>query len=223
MRIQKQDKEKHLVVVGKGGHAAVIADAAALSGNYGKIEQIEIDWQLLLQNPGHAAAILAEWQERMSPCAWIVGVGDNYRRAQLMQHIEQLLPVEWASICHPQSAVAPSAHIEGGSFIAAMSVVGVRCRIGRGCIVNHHASLDHDSCMEAFSSLAPGVVTGGNVQIGTRTAIGLGARVVHQIKIGKDTVVGAGALVLHSLPPEVVAYGVPAQVIRKRSIDEPYL
>ncbi|GIV39444.1 MAG: hypothetical protein KatS3mg033_1244 [Thermonema sp.] len=223
MRIQKQRKEKQLVIVGKGGHAAVVADAAALSGMYATITHIELDAQWMAQHPEQAAEMIAGWQARCAPCAWIVGIGDNYRRAQLMTQIEALHAVEWATVCHPDSVVAASAHIDAGSFVAAMAVVGVRCHVGRGCIINHHASLDHDSYMDAFSSLAPGVITGGQVRIGQRAAIGLGARLLQRVCIGHDTVIGAGALVLRHVPAEVVAYGTPAQVIRRRRVDEPYL
>jgi len=77
--------------------------------------------------------------------------------------------------------------------------------------------------MEPFSSLAPGVHCGGRVQIGERAAVGLGASVVQHVRVGADTVVGAGAVVLDSLPPQVVAHGVPARVVRSRSPLEAYL
>ena len=38
---------------------------------------------------------------------------------------------------------------------------------------------------------------------------------VKGVTIGKGTVVGAGSVVTKSLPPGVIAVGVPAQVIRK--------
>jgi serine acetyltransferase len=47
------------------------------------------------------------------------------------------------------------------------------------------------------------------VEIGDRTAIGLGANLIHGVTIGADTVVGAGALVVDDLAERVVAYGVP--------------
>jgi serine acetyltransferase len=49
-----------------------------------------------------------------------------------------------------------------------------------------------------------------DVWLGTRVTILAG------VTIGAGTVVGAGAVVTHSLPPGVVAYGVPAKVIRAR-------
>ena len=82
---------------------------------------------------------------------------------------------------------------------------------------------DHDSHLGAFASLAPGAITGGGVEIGARSFVGLGAQLIHGVSIGADTVVGAGALVLHPLPDGVVAYGAPARVIRSRQVSEPYL
>ena len=46
---------------------------------------------------------------------------------------------------------------------------------------------------------------------------------IHEVTIGADTVVGAGAVVLGDLPDRVVAFGVPARVVRDREPGEPYL
>jgi acetyltransferase-like isoleucine patch superfamily enzyme len=61
------------------------------------------------------------------------------------------------------------------------------------------------------------------VRLGRATAIGIGASVIHEVTIGADTVVGAGAVVVGDLPERVVAYGVPARVVRSREPGEPYL
>jgi acetyltransferase-like isoleucine patch superfamily enzyme len=85
------------------------------------------------------------------------------------------------------------------------------------------SSLDHDSRMDDFSSLAPGAVTGGNCHIGTHSSIGIGAVVRHGINIGDHTVIGAGSAVVHDIGGHCVAYGVPARTIRKRRVGEQYL
>jgi serine acetyltransferase len=86
-----------------------------------------------------------------------------------------------------------------------------------------NSSVDHDNVLAEFVSLAPGATTGGDVHVGVCTAIGLGANVIHQAHIGAHAVVGAGAVVLDDLPDLVVAYGVPARVVRSRDAGEPYL
>jgi maltose O-acetyltransferase len=53
------------------------------------------------------------------------------------------------------------------------------------------------------------------VAIGDNVWIGTGARILPGVTIGSNTVVGAGSVVTKSLPPNVVAAGVPARVVRQ--------
>jgi len=71
--------------------------------------------------------------------------------------------------------------------------------------------------------LAPGATVGGNVEIGEFSAISLGASVIQRVRIGSHSVVGAGALVLRDLPDRIVAFGVPAVVVRGRMPGDKYL
>jgi len=47
--------------------------------------------------------------------------------------------------------------------------------------------------------------------------LGLHVQVLDGVTIGYGTVVGAGAVVTKDLPPNSVAVGVPAKVVRRRS------
>ena len=67
--------------------------------------------------------------------------------------------------------------------------------IGNGVIINTSSSVDHDCYLKDFCSLAPGVNIGGNVVIGKRTFLSIGAKVMHGIKIGNDNVVGGSSFV----------------------------
>jgi acetyltransferase-like isoleucine patch superfamily enzyme len=46
--------------------------------------------------------------------------------------------------------------------------------------------------------------------------VGVGSVVREGVHIGSDVMIGAGSVVLHDIPDGVLAYGVPAAVIRKR-------
>lgn len=52
------------------------------------------------------------------------------------------------------------------------------------------------------------------ITIGDNVWLGGGAIVLPGVEIGEDTVVGAGAVVTKDLPPQVVAVGNPARVVR---------
>ncbi|WP_121254233.1 sugar O-acetyltransferase [Nocardioides ferulae] len=53
------------------------------------------------------------------------------------------------------------------------------------------------------------IVIGDNVWLGGGVVVGPG------VTIGENTVVGAGAVVVRDLPADVVAFGVPARVVRE--------
>ncbi|MEY4111477.1 MAG: hypothetical protein RLZZ46_1833, partial [Bacteroidota bacterium] len=85
------------------------------------------------------------------------------------------------------------------------------------------ACIDHDSHIAAFSSLAPGVKTGGKVFVGEFSAVSIGATLLHGVSVGKHTVIGAASLVLKNCGDNLIMYGVPAREIRKRESGEKYL
>jgi acetyltransferase EpsM len=82
-------------------------------------------------------------------------------------------------------------------------------------IVSTGATVDHESVVEDGAHLSPGVRLAGRVHVGRGAWLGLGAAVIDEIRIGARTVVGAGAVVVRDLPPGVVAFGVPARVVRE--------
>jgi len=67
--------------------------------------------------------------------------------------------------------------------------------------------------------LSPGVMVGGEVEIGSHSMIGIGAVVSNRVKIGKESVIGGNSFVHKDIPENVVAYGIPAKIIRKSEIN----
>jgi acetyltransferase-like isoleucine patch superfamily enzyme len=53
------------------------------------------------------------------------------------------------------------------------------------------------------------------VRVGRAAWVGIGAIVRDHVAIGAGAQIGAGSLVLEDVPPDVVAYGVPAKVVRR--------
>ena len=104
-----------------------------------------------------------------------------------------------------------------------LCVINSNSKIGKGVIVNTHSSLDHDNCLMDFASVAPSVTTGGNVCIGCRSAISIGAVIKNGLKIGSDALIGASSYVNINIPSNYLAYGTPAKIIRRREVGEKYL
>ena len=74
-----------------------------------------------------------------------------------------------------------------------------------------------------FSSVGPGVTTGGNVTLGENSHIGIGSTVNNEITIGTNTVIGAMSLVVKNCNKNSLYYGTPVKRIKKRLKDDKYL
>lgn len=156
--------------------------------------------------------------------AFVVAVGDNWVRAAAIARVRSERPdLELVSAVHRAAVVARDAVVGPGATLMAGAVVSNGCVVGEGALLGTNSSIDHDNTLGRYVSLAPGAATGGNVRIGEYTAVGLGASVIHEVTIGAHTVIGAGAVVLRDVPAGVVAFGVPAAVVRRRAEGEPYL
>ena len=154
----------------------------------------------------------------------IVAIGDNFTRWQMYERIKSIAPeFKFISTIHPNAIIGRDISISEGSVIMAGVAIGPCSLINRFCILNTNSSLDHDSIMEDFSSLAPNVATGGNVTIGEFSAVCIGANISNGIRIGEHSVIGAGATVIDDIASYKVAYGIPAKVVRDRHPGDKYL
>ena len=115
---------------------------------------------------------------------------------------------------HPSAVIARTARIGAGTVVAANAVVNPGATIGLSVIVNTSASVDHDCVIGDGAHISPGAHLAGGVRVGDASWIGVGVSVADGITIGSRTIIGAGAVVVGDIPDGVVAYGVPARVIR---------
>lgn len=141
--------------------------------------------------------------------------GDRGRdRIEIQQYLESfgLIPM---TVKHPTAFIADSASIGTGSQILANASVCVDVVIGRNCIVNTGASLDHECYLGDGVHICPGAVLAGCVEVGNYCMIGTGAVILPRVKLGQGAIVGAGATVLQDVEPYTVVVGNPAKLLRK--------
>jgi sugar O-acyltransferase (sialic acid O-acetyltransferase NeuD family) len=112
---------------------------------------------------------------------------------------------------HPCAWIADTAVLGEGCQAMAMAAVSEEARLGRQCIVNTNASVDHECTLGDGVHVMPGATIAGCVRIGAFATIGSNATVLPRISIGEGAVVGAGAVVTRDVPPGAVVTGVPAR------------
>ncbi|WP_205664974.1 NeuD/PglB/VioB family sugar acetyltransferase [Tsuneonella suprasediminis] len=211
-----------LVIIGTGGHA-VSATNVALSSGYEVVSYVD--------DKNHASEFAGIPIIKVEDCLsqfynynLFIAIGDNYIREKVSSEIKKMMPnARFPSLIHSASAVGWNAQIGAGSILMPFANVGPNSIVGSGCILNTGSSIDHDCRMNAFSSIAPGVFCGGNVHIGTRSAVSIGANIKHGINIGSDVVIGANSYVNTTIDDNIVAYGSPCKKVRSRKKGTPYL
>ena len=212
-----------IVIFGAGGHAQVLIDILELMGIY-RIAGIYDDHPDLIGKFIYGYPVLGMIGTTTVIRKGIIGIGDNdYRNAVAYRVLERMPDFEFISAVHPSSIIGKNVSIGPGVAVMAGSVVNTNAVLEAHSVVNTMSSVDHDCHLAPFSSVAPGAHLGGNVRLGHRSFIGMGATVIQNIQIGQDTVVGAGATVVSNLPGQVIAFGTPAKITRKRDTNERYL
>ena len=213
-----------LIIIGAGGHGTVVADMA-MSAGYNVLAFVDsrkIGSKIVGVDVIPSVTELSS--NIVSSCGFVIAIGDNFSREIAYRDLLAILPnAHFPMLSHPSATISSFASIGQGTVVLAQSYIGPNCRVGQFCILNTQASLDHDSELCDFSTLAPKVSTGGNVYVGRRSAVCIGATLKQRVRVGADSVIGAHSFLNSDVPDCSVVYGAPARIVRSRSPCDSYL
>ena len=154
----------------------------------------------------------------------IVGIGLNFVRKKVVSDIKKIdKKFKFQKIISKDAIINSNVFIDEGSLIVSGTIINYGTIIGKHCILNTSCSIDHDNIFDNFSSAGPGVITGGNVQVGEQSYLGIGSVIKDKINILNNTIIGAGSLVLKDCHKNSIYYGSPAKKIGKRKYNKNYL
>jgi UDP-N-acetylbacillosamine N-acetyltransferase len=212
------DLWQNLVIWGASGHALVVIDILIPQKNYkivGLIDSIntEIHGTEFRGFPILGGREKLSYLKTTDTNCGFVAIGNNQARMYEGDYLRSL-GFDVITVIHPQSIISPDVKIGSGTVICAGAIVVAGSQIGQDVIINTSSSVDHECVIEDGVHIGPGVHIGGRTIIKQGAWIGIGATVSDRITIGANSIIGAGAVVVRDIPPGVVAYGVPAKVIR---------
>lgn len=206
-----------LILIGGGGHALVVAEAAAAAGwticgflddapapvlavgvpsasVLGKLDGLE---RVLSDRPG--ASVL-------------IAIGHAATRRAVIGRLDACgMGERAATVIHASAVVSPTARIDRGVFIGPRAVVHTRAVVAAHAIINTGAIVEHECEIGESAHIAPGSILGGRARVGADALVGIGARVMLSRTIGAGAVVGCGAVVVSDVAPGAVVMGVPAR------------
>ena len=140
----------------------------------------------------------------------IISVGNNKMR----QEISMKLKTDFGILIHRTASVSNWSSVGIGSVVMAKTIINACVTIGKHCIINSAAVIEHDCVLGDFAHISPNASLAGGVSVGEGTQIGIGATVLPEIKIGNWATIGAGAIIISDVPDGAVIVGNPGRIIK---------
>lgn len=193
-----------IVLLGCGYHARGVA--GVILNNLPMADIIFIDENARPDEKIMGFPVVKELSE--DNIVYVSGAGDNLKRKK------------WAegrkvkTIIAKDAVVCRYAEIEEAGFIGHGSFVGSEAKIGKGCIINTHAVVEHCAKIGDFCNICPNATVLGQCVLGENVFVGSGAVIKNNAKICSDVVIGAGAIVVRDITEPGTYVGCPARKIK---------
>lgn len=200
---------KNVIIIGAGGHAKSIADIIIKSGDnlIGFLDDnIPVNTEII-QNTKSKVIGKVEDIYKLNQYEFIIGIGSNVTR----EIIANKYKINYYTAIHPNSNIALDVEIGEGTAIMANVCINTNAKVGKHCIINTGAIVEHDNTLADFVHICPRAALAGTVDVGKYVQIGVGATIKNNINISEKVLVGAGAVVVKDICEEGTYIGVPAK------------
>lgn len=190
-------------ILGAGGHAKVVYDAAKAAG-------IAVDALAVsdMKEKGFSGLKVISENEITSEDKIIMGIGNNKTRIQLFKELKTI-NAEVMTVIHPAAWVSEDAVIKEGTVVLAKAVVNHSAVVGECSIINTAAVVEHDCMLSYGVHISPGAVLCGGVKVGKESWIGANAVVKEGLTVNDGCIIGAGSAVVDNIAAGVKGAGVP--------------
>lgn len=203
------NNKKRLFIVGAGGQGKVVADIALKMNRWQQIAFLDNEVTKSIMG----IEIFAKASDAfmyIEDCDIFVAIGNNEAREMILMQLESA-GASMPTLVHPSAIIGEHVELGCGTAVMAGAVINCCTSIGKGCIVNTGATIDHDNIIEDYVHISPGVHTAGTVKIGRGSWLGIGSIVSNNVCITSDCKIGGGALVLKDIIESGTYVGVPVR------------
>jgi sugar O-acyltransferase (sialic acid O-acetyltransferase NeuD family) len=190
--------KKNIVLVGGGGHCISVIDIIENGNEYNILGILDsnvsenniLDYKVL----GGDNLIPKLVNENTY---FLITVG-QIKSSSIRKNIAKNLTENNAKLATVISCIAyvsKHAQIEEGTIIMNHAVVNAKSKIGKNCIINTKANIEHGVSIGEFCHISTCAVVNGDSVIGSGTFIGSNATISNEISIKENSIISAGKFI----------------------------
>ena len=191
---------KEIVLIGGGGHCESCIDVIEQEGTYeivGIVDKKELIGKKVLNYEVFATdedlPLLAKKYRYVLITIGQIGSPEIRRKIyNLVKGLGFELPV----VKSPLAYVSKYAEIGEGTIIMHGAIVNAGARIGKNCIINSKALIEHGAVIGDFSHISTGVIINGGVVVGQDCFLGSNSTTKQYTKIPNGSFIKAGSVVV---------------------------
>jgi sugar O-acyltransferase (sialic acid O-acetyltransferase NeuD family) len=210
--------KKEIILIGGGGHCKSCIDIIESLGEFtiaGIVDSKDkIGDTILGYKVIGCDADLFELKKKYDYALITVGqIKSAAVRIKIFNNLIDLgysLPVIKASTAY----VSPHAIIEDGTVIMHQVMVNANVKIGRNCIINTKALIEHDSVIGNNCHVSTNSVLNGDVKIGDECFVGSCSTFVNGLTVTNNVFIGIHSVVNKSIKESGIYVGNPIRKIR---------
>jgi sugar O-acyltransferase (sialic acid O-acetyltransferase NeuD family) len=190
--------KKNIVLVGGGGHCVSVIDIIENGNEYNILGILDSN---VSENNILGYKVLGG--DNLIPklvnenTYFLITVG-QIKSSSIRKNIAKNLienNAKLATVISSLAYVSKHAHIEEGTIIMNHAVVNPKSKIGKNCIINTKANIEHGVSIGEFCHISTCAVVNGDSVIGRGTFIGSNATISNGISIRENSIISAGKFI----------------------------
>lgn len=143
----------------------------------------------------------------------VIGIAFPDTKRKILDKISKNSSLNYPTFIHSHSWVSQNVSIGKGCIIYPGTTINYGSELDDFVVLNMNCALGHHTKIGTYSSLAPGVNTGGHTVIEEGVDVGIGTSTLQNVRIGGGSVVGGQSMVTRDVAPASKVVGIPAKAM----------
>ena len=218
-------ESRKTVIIGAGGFAKEVYEVFTKVSNWNKDDNSQFLGFLDDNETLHGTEFMGsrviggiDWLSDNPKTEIILGIGSPHIKRKIIDKISKIGNFKYPTLIDPNAILGDDVRVGDGVFIGAGTIITTNIDIKDYVTINLSCTIGHDSVLESFVTVAPGVNISGNCNLNEGVDFGTNATIIQGKSVSEWSIVGAGSVVVKDIPSNVTVVGNPSKVIKEREV-----